>query len=471
MKIFLCLIGFIISFSLTGQTSAEKNISKQQLKDDLQFLTRTIENVHPNPYHTISKEKFVALSDSITNSFQDSMTAAEAWPLFARLMASLDEGHSTMSYPKEKLKQIQDGEEKIFPLLISEFDGEHLIVRYDLSNEMLLHPGDRITKINDRPVTELMKYLMSFYGGLPNWRTIQVIRDIGGNFVLHKINPPYKIEIINGSVKKEITIQGTTFPELLQKVAEIRKANSAATTTENFTFQRIDGNTGYLNFRSMRNLPEFEKFLDSVFTSIKESPVEGLIIDLRRNGGGNSVLGERLLNYITSKPFRMGGGSLWKVSDEYKEFIRRQSSSNSVYKTGSFQSYLSRKTGDIIKGIGGKPNPPGKNPLRFEGKVCVLIGPNTFSSANMLTNAIKDYQLATLIGEPSGEPGNDYGEMYVNDLPNTGLTFSTCVKQFIRANGDASDTDPIFPDIVVKQKSNDQKDDVLEFAKEWIRKK
>ena len=111
---------------------------------------------------------------------------------------------------------------------------------------------------------------------------------------------------------------------------------------------------------------------------------------------------------------------------------------------------------------------PGNNPLRYSGKVCVLIGPNTFSSANMLSNAIKDFKLATLIGEPTGEPANDYGELYWNKLPNTQLSFSTCSKQFIRANGDSHDPNPILPDLVVKQNSNSNKDDVLDFAKGWL---
>jgi len=49
----------------------------------------------------------------------------------------------------------------------------------------------------------------------------------------------------------------------------------------------------------------------------------------------------------------------------------------------------------------------------------------------MLSNAIKDYKLAILIGEATGKAPNDYGELYINKLPNTGLSFYTCSKQFI----------------------------------------
>ena len=125
----------------------------------------------------------------------------------------------------------------------------------------------------------------------------------------------------------------------------------------------------------------------------------------------------------------------------------------------------------MFEEIESRTHTAGKNNLRYNGKVCVLTGPNTFSSANMLANAIKDYQLATIIGEATGESCNDYGELYWNQLPNTGLTFYTCSKQFIRANGDAADPNPVFPDIEVKQSPNSLKDEVLEFAKGWVRGK
>lgn len=467
---FISTLFLVCSISLRAQV-AEKTFSRTELISDLESMISTINNIHPNPYHSITKVAFDKLTDSVKKGFKENMTAAEAWPLFSRTIAAFDEGHSTIAFPAEKQKQIQQDEIKIFPVLIKEFDGAAFVVRYDLSEENTLQQGDLINKINGQTATSLMEYLASFYGGLTNWRHLQAIRDFSGNLCLHKIEPPYKIEYTREGEKKQVVINGISYTELVQKAAELRKRNPVNNVSASYSFQRLENNTGYLDFRSMRDLTLFEKFLDSIFNEIKNNPVNGLIIDLRQNGGGNSVLGEKLIGYITTKPFRMGGGSLWKVSDEYKDFIRKQATSNKVYQSGSFQNYLNKSTGEMIKGFNPKAVAPPKNKLVYTGKVCVLIGPNTFSSANMLANAIKDYQLATLIGEPTGEPGNDYGELYWTNLPNTQLRFYSCVKQFIRANGNAEDNDPILPDITVKQQHNSNADDVLEFAKEWINRK
>jgi C-terminal processing protease CtpA/Prc len=145
-------------------------------------------------------------------------------------------------------------------------------------------------------------------------------------------------------------------------------------------------------------------------------------------------------------------------------------SRHEAYTSAMFKNYLLKNAGEVIEQTERRTTKPGKNELRYTGKLCVLTGPNTFSSANMLANAIKDYKLATIIGEATGESPNDYGELYWNQLPNTGLKYFTCTKQYIRANGDADDPSPVLPDIEVKQNSKSLKDDVLEFAKEWVKK-
>ncbi len=453
---------------MAQQPAGAATFTKDQLSADLSFLIKTIENVHPHPYHAISKERMGRLRDSVQGLFKDGMTARDAWPGLARIVAALDEGHSNFNHPASFVENMRSGGEKLFPILVNEYDGEALYTRYNLSGDSSLATGDRILSVNGRPVKELVDYFTSFYGGLPVWRQLQVMNDFAGNLAFHGILPPYRVVYRKGDTQKEMVVDGLLFPEIIARVGEIRKKMPATGSSSPYTFSRLENNTGYLNFRSMRDLDRFSVFLDSVFTEIKNNPVSGLIIDLRQNGGGNSALGEKLLSYITDKPYLMAAGTLWKVSEEYKAFIREQEKTNSVYASAGFQHYLKFENGKLIGSDKLKPRKPAGNPLRYTGKTCFLIGPRTFSSANMLANAIKDFQLATLIGEPTGEPANDYGEMYWNKLPNTGFSFSTCSKQFVRANGDKDDPNPILPDITVKQDRASGKDDVLEYAKKWM---
>lgn len=60
-------------------------------------------------------------------------------------------------------------------------------------------------------------------------------------------------------------------------------------------------------------------------------------------------------------------------------------------------------------------------PLRFTGPVYLLISAQTFSSAMTCALAAKDYGLATVVGEETGEPTTSTGEVYTEKTPGTGL--------------------------------------------------
>lgn len=93
--------------------------------------------------------------------------------------------------------------------------------------------------------------------------------------------------------------------------------------------------------------------------------------------------------------------------------------------------------------------------MRFNGPVAVLIGPATFSSANMLANAIKDFKPAVLIGESTAEPADDLGEIFPFMLPETHIVACGAVKMFTRATGDEKDFSGIQPDTGKARRGNE----------------
>src|SRR4029077_20260352 len=84
----------------------------------------------------------------------------------------------------------------------------------------------------------------------------------------------------------------------------------------------------------------------------------------------------------------------------------------------------------------------------FDGTVCVLIGPGTFSTAADLSDAIKTYHLATLVGEETGGRVNTFGEGYDFRLPKSQLAVQVSSAYYVRASGDAADTRGVVPDLV-----------------------
>jgi C-terminal processing protease CtpA/Prc len=116
---------------------------------------------------------------------------------------------------------------------------------------------------------------------------------------------------------------------------------------------------------------------------------------------------------------------------------------------------------------------PKNNSLFFEGDVYLLIGPNTFSSANILADMIKCYQIGTVIGEETGGLTIAFGDIIPFQLSNTKLNGGCSFKKFYHPCG-KSDGHGVIPDIEVKQNAADLKkgiDTVMEFTIEYIKNK
>jgi len=101
-----------------------------------------------------------------------------------------------------------------------------------------------------------------------------------------------------------------------------------------------------------------------------------------------------------------------------------------------------------------KPRRPSPNPLRYHGKVSLLIGPGTFSSAMACAVAAKDFGLATLVGEATIEPVDSNGGVFSGVTPHTKLEFGFPT-QFWYGPKPRPAGQGVIPDIIVKTTASD----------------
>lgn len=210
---------------------------------------------------------------------------------------------------------------------------------------------------------------------------------------------------------------------------------------------------GLLTWDSMSSGTEaaWAKELDRVFTELESRKARGLIVDIRANGGGNSENGRLLLESVSDNPYRGASGKLWKRSKPYDAFME-----------ASFEWWARILPWRSFMGIGeldlgeqrwfAKDVPPSNDPdlkRRFNGPVALLVGPGTFSSANMTADMAKSYKMALLVGRPTGAPVNSIGECGFAQLPNSGLIVSFCTAYFLGAAGDPENGGPVEPEILV----------------------
>jgi C-terminal processing protease CtpA/Prc len=458
-----------------SQSELGKQFTPEELKQDLRFMVNTLEDVHPNLYAYSDHEVFQQAIERVEQSITKPMTRVQFYSLISPLVALLGDGHTNVLLPFEEFIQFRLHGGLAFPFAVTHEDPRGLVISRIYGTDTSFALGDRIVSINGSSADSLLTiFTLECSGERDAWR----IRRAAGQFRLllwiHKITAPYDIEVSSSRLGRTVTtrVEGVGQGSIFRlDSAQARRTPFA----RNYTYIEIPGKVGYIDFRAMSDLLAFRTFLEATFSEIKRDSILGLIVDLRNNGGGNSQLGDELLSYITDAPYQMAARKEWKMSSEYKSFL-----ASAIpwwlrwfpfkWVNEDARRYLGAKDGSVVISMTKKVS-PSPNPLRFRGKVCFLIGDGTFSSAMMLSNAVGDFKLATLICEETGGIPNSFGEVYTFDLPITKLQTSVSSARFVRANGDANDRRGVIPDIEVRSSLEDIQrkfDAPLEFAKHWV---
>jgi hypothetical protein len=176
----------------------------------------------------------------------------------------------------------------------------------------------------------------------------------------------------------------------------------------------------------------YRKAVRSFFESVRDHQIRNIAVDLRRNRGGNSGVVDEFLRYLDIDRYRHFSGDV-RYSKELAE--KTGSSRKSGYRRGKPGTKRNRKVED--------------KSLLFDGNVFVLTSPATFSSGNWFAVMIKDNDLGTIIGEPTGNAPSSYGDVPTFRMPNTGFSFTVSHKRFVRPNRDNDPTDALYPDVTV----------------------
>ena len=446
------LISFLFLISSLCFAQESNKISVQEAKEYVNDLIATIESVHYNPFHKIDKHTLIGIKDSIFQEWsQDSISYREFTKTGMYLTSLMSNGHTSFDWQNPAL----------FPELISSsFLPLKVKVR---ENELMvtssscdaIKEGDVITSINNQNAVSLFRDVMSLTGGIDTFKEVvsEKLFSLYLFFFLQE-NSSYKIKMRSGEEK---LIKGINLQEVINFI-------QSDIDRKNYTFEIIEEDIGLISYNKCEDYNAFSKFLDSTFYQMSSNGIEKLIIDLRFNSGGNSSLNDQLLSYITTKKYRQSSGRFWKVSKEVYQKIKYDSLWNDFLDEAFLESYMNSEDQSIINAIDYSLTKNDKPTHFFNGTHCFLIGPYTFSSANYLADAIKNFSLSTLIGKSTGEFTNDFGEQVEFQLPRSKSYFFVPTTYDIGANKIETSMTPVIPDIYIDE-------DALETAIKFLNKK
>ncbi|MCD8186418.1 MAG: S41 family peptidase [Rikenellaceae bacterium] len=416
---FIARTTLLFFFSCATVFSQHKTISRAEAQADIDTLIRVVYETHPDMYAAISREAFEEEVEKVKSALPDSLTILEFYKQAGLLLPLLQDGHTSMQLPSELRK---NGELPVFPYPL-----------IPLADSTFRIPGSpkTILSINGVPSNAVMETILRYNSG----------ESVAFRMKRNEDYLPALIALLYPAEQYTIaySLNGEKFTETREP--EPWKNVQSKPTEPGFDYRYEfleDKNCMYLDFREFNNTEKFAALLASLFGEIQKRGVAHLIVDLRRNGGGNSELGDELLQYISPVPFRQYGD----VTVRYSDPVR------SAYPDWGLQPENA-----IVHYSDNELIPLRPNPYRFagHGKVYLLTRKETFSATADLAWAVQFFGAGKIVGEETGGWIVCFKDSITRRLAHSGLSYDVSWKKFYGYGAANEHTHGVLPDYPVAE--------------------
>ena len=411
--VFLCAVSLVF-VSCASRLSAADSAALAKLESvdaaspegaDILIFADTIINKHVGATELLSVSDFCEKAIDAANRLDESASPAGSGQRLVslyfelcKLAAMLHDGHTGVQMPQEMLPFLET-----YPFSVNVIGGKLIVSTIGLEYQNLI--GLEIAEINGHSVEEVissLKTIISFDTeafAMANIAQLLNIREVLDFTGLGSENGILRLLLSDGS---EISLEALTV-EQLESEQELTTMGvcSLVTNVERTLYRNslyecydLDAETLFVQYNACMNAEGYSvaDFTKDVLGFIDNMGFTRVIIDLRNNGGGNSMLFDPFINQL------------------------------------------------------------GKRISAGQCKGFVLIGTNTFSSAVLNAWDLKKAG-CTLVGTPTGGAINHYGELGYITLPHSGINATYSTKHFILDPKAAPGS--IQPDVLVELSVDD----------------
>jgi C-terminal processing protease CtpA/Prc len=415
----------------------------QMLRKEFDYIVYTGKKIYC--YWDLKKEStkndFDQIGKELKLSITDSTSMYEYYLILRKWAGSFQDGHVNAIWGTSN----ENLEEMAIPvkleLLAPGTDHETLIIASNSPETKNFPVGAVVTQINDTDAMNRLNSIEKYMSGSTSrMRRSQAAR------LLFSIMDSRKEE--KSAVKIQFVFNNKTITDYAPRLVtlpleekEDEKADDVIDFSTIVQVQVLPNNIGYLRINSFVGGTKMSKLLERSMKILDET--SALIIDVRKNGGGdqsgNAILAHLIEKKIARYHHRMRISDLVLLQRE-EDFIAVDYNENDI-----FTPYVERSV-------------EAQAPM-YKGKVYVLTSPKCFSACDTFVSAMKENNLATIVGEGTG---GGTGTPYVFELNYSGLSFRYSVtqgitavhKQFLEGTGTLPDIE-IFPTIEERIKGED----------------
>lgn len=415
-------------------------MAKEQAIYDLNALVYTVSEVHPNMYAVCNQGEFMSRVNAIEQEMPDTLTRATLYKYVAPLLALLGDGHTHVVPPYNDILT------KTVLRLPVQVDVDNQSGKITTLYSIYGIPkGAEITEINGVSSSDIVANLLQYVSGERRFFRLMILKNYFSYlFQLCYPSDKYAIKYVWKDKIKETMLKGVTFDEIR---AEKKKAEKAAGKTpevkkqvpKHFEYQLLEGDrVALMSFNDCTDSAGMAAFLDSMITEINAKKVQNLIIDVRKNGGGDSRIGDLIFERISKVPFQQFGKAFMRITPTTQRLLKNAYGNEFLAPTGL---YLENE--DSL-------NVPLNDKTRcYNGKVWLLTSNYTFSSAASFSWTFKYFNMGKVVGEETGGMNVCFGDVLEYRLPISQLYCYMSYKRFWQYGADETDIHGTIPDIAV----------------------
>lgn len=443
MKKLIFIIFSILSIPVFGQVDYTY-YTKAEVEQDLNFAFNKLISIHPlfldkNELITIQKQ-FLEIEKSI----KDSMTQNEVYLLLTPVFASLNDGHTGVIVPTDQRLEYTKAGGKSFPFFVDIVEDSIYVSFYCGKDTSLFQNREQILEINGINATDMVHNMEPIISGESS--AIKQ-KEIANQFrfliwMLYGFEDNYELTIRDSSNKiKEIVIPGVTSTEFMQNIKRMPKTNQDYYSL----YINQSKETAILKIKSFGDLDGFCVFADSAFLKLKENKIKNLIIDIRDNGGGRSIVVDSLMNYLTYKSYAQYKKIETRISPDLKEYYEERYPNR--------LDWINSYDIDDFVVLDYQMEQPQIKDIRFEGNLFLLTNASTYSAASTFAGVFKNLKLGKIIGEETGGKISYFGDFWFLSAPNSKIKFYVSPKRFIQYGGEEYDKG-VIPDYIITDKGD-----------------
>ena len=422
-------------------------LQPDQLMEDFKLLETMVLDIHPGTYRYNDKASIQMALAELKSKFQNPMTYGQAYLAMSKVTAQIKCGHTQVGFYNQKptINSIIHRQKDKLPFSFTWVDDQMIILR-NASESEALKRSTEVISINGVKAADIQQSMFPYIAsdGATDRSRIALMGVEGHGFDFYAFDVffpllfPFEEEMLELEIKgyDESTVQKVTVSTLTReeraKILIERYPDFPKNNDDLWKFEITEDKIGILTLNSFTLYGlgaltlDYKAVLADIFKQLKTEKIENLIVDIRKNGGGNDEIKHELFTYFNiDKKLpsleRVGKSRYLKFPESLKQYVKTW---------GDNPWYYDMKPDEVDEENGYyifKDNFSGRLKKRksnaFNGSIYLLTSPINASLTFYLAADFQKRKLGTIIGQETGGNMQDIngGQILFLYLPNSGI--------------------------------------------------